>query len=74
MRLLARLLPSDRAYEPKSGPDPSDYVREAAEVAARTSAFDAWRNVARTPALALEVLTKSLVLTEPAPRHMLLYR
>jgi len=74
VRLLARAMPADRVFEPKVGPEPTDYVREAAVVAGRMAAYDAWSNLARQPVPTLEALVKGLELADPAPKHMLLNR
>jgi hypothetical protein len=74
VRLFARLLPPERAITVVQGPELSDYAREAARVAARFAAYDAWSNAARQPEAALETLKKGLDLPEPAPEHVLLYR
>ncbi len=74
VRVLARAMPRDRVFEPKVGPEPTDYVREAAVVAGRMSAYDAWSNLARQPLPTLEAFVKGLELADPAPKHMLLNR
>jgi hypothetical protein len=74
VRLLARVLGPARLPEPAVGPEPSDYAREAARVAERLTAFEAWSNLARQPAATLEALTKGLELPDPAPEHLLLCR
>jgi hypothetical protein len=72
--LLVSMLPPERALTLRPGPEPTDYVREAAAVAGRVSAYDAWFNVARQPAFTLDAVKKGLDLPEPTPKHMLLYR
>ena len=74
VRLLARLLPAERALTVVQGPELTDYAREAARVASRFVAYDAWANVTRHPEVALEALKKGLELPEPVPEHVLLYR
>ena len=74
VRLLARAMPRERVFEPKVGPEPTDYVREASVVAGRMGAYDAWSNLARQPLPTLEAFVKGLELAEPAPKHMLLNR
>lgn len=74
VRLLARLLPEDKSITVVPGPALADYSREAARVAARFAAYDAWGNVARHPELVLEAFKKGLDLPDPVPEHVLLYR
>jgi hypothetical protein len=74
VRLLARLLPPDKALTVVQGPELSDYAREAARVAAKTGAFDAWSNVARQPEALLEALKKGLDLPDTTPDQTLLFR
>lgn len=74
LQLLARMCPAAQGFTPTLGPDPADYAREAAKVAARLTPYDAWSNLARQPAAVLEALTKGLDLPAAPPEHILLYR
>lgn len=74
VRLLARLLPPDKALTVVAGPDLPDYAREAARVSRVLEAYDAWSSVAHGPEATLEALTKGLDLPTPTPEHVLLFR
>jgi hypothetical protein len=74
VKLLARAMPPERVFQPRVGPEPTDYVREASVVAGRVSAYDAWFNLARQPTFTFEALTKGLELPDAAPKHLLLNR
>ena len=74
VRLLARLLPPEKALTVNAGPELADYAREAARVAERIGAFDAWSNVARHPEAVFEALKKGLELPDTAPDQTLLLR
>lgn len=74
VRLVARLLPPEKALVVVEGPELADYAREAARVAERIGAFDAWSNLARHPEAVLEALKKGLDLPDTAPDQTLLLR